>query len=231
MLALALRTLFVYLILTLFLRISGKRQVGQMEVGDLVCALLLSELAALPLTDPDIPLLHLLIPVPLIILCEILSACLCALFPKFKRIVEGTPSILIDKGVLDEKQLVKARLSPDELLAQLRLKGVSDLSQVYCAVLEQNGQLSVIQKSSLQPVSPSALDVDVQEEGVGFPLIVNGCVNRSALDRLQLSERQLRQKIAPYRVRDLLLCTLSDGGTLCLIPRGKNARQTIIINK
>ena len=221
MLASAIRTLFVYLILTFFLRVSGKRQVGQMEVGDLVCALLLSELAALPLTDPDIPLLYLLIPVPLIILCEILSACLCALFPKFKKVVEGTPSILIDKGLLDQKQLTKARLSPDELLAQLRLKGVSDLSQVYSAILEQNGQLSVILNSACQPATPSHFGMEVVEEGVAFPLIVSGRINRSGLDRLQMTEKQLRTKIAPHDLRDVLLCTVSDGGKLFLVLRDK----------
>ena len=221
MLAAAVRTLAVYLLLTFFLRISGKRQVGQMEVGDLVCALLLSELAALPLTDPDIPLVHLLVPVPLIILCEILSACLCALFPKFKKIVEGTPSILIDKGVIDQKQLFKARISPDELLAQLRLKGVADLSEVYAAVLEQNGQLSVILKSECRPAALSDLGLEVAEQGVGYPLIVSGRINRSGLDRMHLTEKQLRSKIAPHDMRDVLLCTLNDTGRLCLVLRDK----------
>ena len=94
MIAIALRALFIYIFLTFIMRISGKRQVGQLQVGELVTALLLSELAAFPIADQSIPLIFAVLPVTLILLLEILSACLCALFPRMKKIIEGTPSLL-----------------------------------------------------------------------------------------------------------------------------------------
>ena len=111
MIAIALRTLFIYIFLTFIMRISGKRQVGQLQVGELVTALLLSELAAFPIADQSIPLIFAVLPVTLILLLEILSACLCALFPRMKKIIEGTPSLLIVDGKLHDKAVYASQLS------------------------------------------------------------------------------------------------------------------------
>ena len=209
MIAIALRTLFIYIFLTFIMRISGKRQVGQLQVGELVTALLLSELAAFPIADQSIPLIFAVLPVTLILLLEILSACLCALFPRMKKIIEGTPSLLIVHGKLHEKALYASRLSPDELLAQLRLKDVSDLSLVDYAILEQNGQLSVILKPEKQPVT--------QTVGMAKSLIVCGKIDRSNLKHLNITEKALKKRLGNTKISDVLLYTVNDGGECRLI--------------
>lgn len=203
------------------MRISGKRQVGQLQIGELVTALLLSELAAFPIADPDVPLAFAVLPIVLIIALEIFSACLCALFPKIKKIVEGTPSFLVEDGKLDQKALFKNRLSPDELMAQLRLKGVADLSDVDYAILEQNGQLSVILKSSRQPLTPEDLDVKPKAKGLARTLIVCGKINTSNMKRLNLSESNLLSRLGGKSISDVLLYTVNDGGADKLIFRDK----------
>lgn len=217
MIAIALRTLFIYVFLTFIMRISGKRQVGQLQIGELVTALLLSELAAFPIADQSIPLIFAILPVTLILLLEILSACLCALFPRIKKIIEGTPSLLIVHGKLHEKALYTSRLSPDELLAQLRLKNISDLSLVDYAILEQNGQLSVILKPEKQPVTPEDLNLTPQTVGMAKALIVCGKIDRSNLKHLNITEKTLKKQLGNTRISDVLLYTVNDGGERRLI--------------
>ena len=203
MLIITLRTVIVYVVLTVFMRLLGKRQVGQMQVEELVTALLLSELAAFPIADPDIPLLHAAIPVALIVLLELISSCLCTVFPRLNRFIEGAPSILIANGILDQRQMYKCRISPDELLAELRLKDVGDPSAVEWAILEQSGRLSVILKKN-EDGSPE------KAPALSLPLIVGGTVHRTNLDRFGISMKALKQSLGKKKIRDVLLCT-SDG--------------------
>lgn len=222
MISIAFRTVFIYIFLTFFMRILGKRQVGQMQLSELVTALLLSELAAFPIADQNVPLAFAVIPVLLIVTCEITSTCLCALFPKMKKLIEGTPALLIVNGKLNQKQLFKNRLSPDELLAQLRLKDVSDLSKVDYAILEQNGQLSVILKAPNQPLTPSDMNINPKTEGLTRPLIICGKIDRSNMKRLNLTKDLLQKRLGTTPIKDVLLYTVNDGGECRLIVTDKN---------
>lgn len=212
MFAIALRTLLIYALLTIFVRFLGKRQVGQLEIGEFISALLLSELAAFPIADPSVPLSFAILPVSLIVLLEMLTSCLCARFPFFKKLFDGCPAILIRQGQLDEDALFKARISPDELLGQLRLKDVSDPSQVDYAILEQNGQLSVILKNKYRPLSPSDLQGNPQNDGYAVPLVICGDINRSALKAKKMTKADLTKKLKGVPVKDILLFTIDDGG-------------------
>ena len=209
----------IYLFLALIMRLSGKRQAGQLEVGELVTALLLSELAAFSIVDSGVPLSQALLPIALITLLEIAMSCLCALFPSFKRIFEGCPAVLIANGKIDKDALFGVRLSPDELLAQLRLKGVADPDEVDFAILEQNGQLSVILKSLHQPLTPRDLQKHPQDQGYARPLVVCGKINYSNLHLLGMTKRDLQKRLGKTPIRSVLLYTLNDAGHACLVLR------------
>lgn len=217
MLTIALRTALIFVFLTFFMRLLGKRQVGQLEIGEFVSALLLSELAAFPVADPDVPLIFALLPITLIVTLEILFSCLCARFPFIKKIVDGCPAILIKKGTVDQAALLKTRISPDELLSQLRLKGCSDPSEADYAILEQNGQLSVILKSPNRPICPCDLGLSPQNQGYAQPLVICGRINRSALSSCGLDEKLLINKLHGLSPADVLLFTIDDGGKEFLV--------------
>ena len=217
MLAIAVRTVLIYLFLTFFMRLLGKRQVGQLEIGEFVSALLLSELAAFPVADPDIPLAFALLPIALIVLLEILISALCARFPVIKKVFDGCPALLIRKGIIDQRALSKARIPPDELLAQLRLKNVSDPATVDYAILEQNGQLSVILKNPYRPLCPQDLEKHPQNEGYAVPVILCGRINFSGLFAMGLNEQTLQRKLGSLPVSEILLYTLDDAGKEYLV--------------
>ena len=215
MLIIALRTLFVYLFLMLLMRLLGKRQVGQMQVEELVSALLLSELAAFPIADQSIPLIYAFLPVAIIVLFELFATCLSSIFPAVNRLLEGAPAILIAGGVLDQKQLIRCRISPDELLAQLRLKDVADLSQVDYAILEQTGQLSVFLKSG----------ENGKNGKLSLPLIVNGAIFRKNLKRFSLTVPALKRHLAGVPIKNVLLYAENEDGKSVLIEKDREAQE------
>ena len=146
MASMVIRTLIIYVLLNITLRIMGKRQIGELDVEELVSTLLISEIAALPIDDTDIPLFNAIIPVVLILSLEIILSTLKNKSEKLKRRIEGEPSYIIYKGKLMQKNLADNRISINELLSELRVQGAADISDVYYAVLEQNGTMSVIKR-------------------------------------------------------------------------------------
>ena len=212
MLIISFRTVLIFVFLTIFMRLLGKRQVGQLEIGEFVSALLISELAASPIADPDAPLLFALLPMALIVILEILISCLCAHFPSVKKLFDGCPSVLIRKGQVDQDALAKARLSPDELLSQLRLKGCAHPAEADYAVLEQNGQLSVIFKASDRPLTPGDLQLNLPDEGYALPLVICGRINHSALCASGMGEKDLIKKLKGTPLSSVLLFAVDDTG-------------------
>ena len=136
MISLLFRTLLIYLFLTMILRLMGKRQVGEMEISELVTTLLLSEIAALPMEDTDIPVLHALVPILAIVALEIIITYLKTKWNPLKKIFESQPVFLIRRGVLNQTELERNRISVNEFLGELRMQGVSVLTDAYYAILE-----------------------------------------------------------------------------------------------
>ena len=130
MASIIIRTAIVYILLTISLRITGKRQLGELDVGELVCTLLISELMAIPIDDPDIPLLNAVIPTLFVISLEIIISAIKNKSEKLKRAVEGTPTYIIYKGRLLQDVLKENRISINELLSEMRKQSITDLRDV-----------------------------------------------------------------------------------------------------
>ena len=191
MTSLFLRTLLIYFVLTVTMRLMGKRQIAQLEITDLVTTILISEIASLPLTDKSIPLLHAIIPILSLLSFEVLTSYLLARNPKIKGLLSARPAVLIQDGVISQKAMGRARISADELISELRQNGVSDPAQVRYAILEQNGKISVILYQRYQPVTPDIQKAEIEEEGLFHIIIDKGVVNSHSLAELKLSEKEL----------------------------------------
>ena len=142
------RTIILYSVLLAAVRLMGKRQIGQLQAGEFVAALLISELAAIPMTDHDIPLSHGLIPLLTVTVCEVALAFCSQKSKKLRRLLDGQPIELVRDGKYITKNLEKARVTEDEIDAQIRLKGYADISQVKTVTLEQSGGMSVLPNDS-----------------------------------------------------------------------------------
>ena len=220
------RTFIIYIILELSMKLMGKRQIGEFQLSELVTTLLLSELAALPISDPDIPLLYMAVPVALIISLEVITSFLSVKSLKLRRIFAGKPSVLIRRGVLDQQELRRLRISCSELLAQLRQKGYGDISEINYAIVEDDGQLSVFPKVDMRPPNISEF-TDVMggavppDGGIAHALIIEGDIIEDNLKCSQKTvtfvEDQLRQ--ANCRQKDVLLLLCDDTDKVTLIKR------------
>ena len=175
------RTLIVYSSLMIVLRLMGKRQIGEMEVTDLVTTLLLSEIAALPVTNLDIPISYAIIPMVLLLGLEVGSSMLLAAFPKSKKLLSARPAVLIKNGVLDQKMLRDTRLTPEELMAEVRQNGLCDLSQVKDAILEKNGKITLFPFARYAPPSVGDLSLALPETELSHVVFFGGSVLREGL--------------------------------------------------
>jgi uncharacterized membrane protein YcaP (DUF421 family) len=217
------RTILIYLMVTGAMRLMGKRQIGQLEVSELVTTFLLSEIATLPIENPDIPVLHAVVPVVTLLTLEVSMALLLSRSSRLRRKLEAPPSMLICKGRLDQKELLRNRLSVEELLAGLRQQGVSDPEEVDYAILEKNGQLSVILKEPYRPATVKDAGLSVGHEGMMHVLISGGTVNEYNL-RLLGKDREwldgvLKRKKA--RREDVLCLLCNDAGKTELLRKEK----------
>ena len=162
--SIVIRTLIIYILLSFSLRIMGKRQLGELDVAELVSTLLISEIAAIPIDDPDIPILNAIIPIFFIISIEIIVSSFKNKSEKLKRVVEGTPVYIIYKGRVLQKNLMDNRISINELLSSLRSQGISDISEVDYGIIEPSGTLSVIKTDSTPLSHPIIIDTSVCED-------------------------------------------------------------------
>ena len=147
MVSIFVRTFIIYLLLTLAMKIMGKREIGELDVGELVSTLLISEVAAIPIDDPDLPLMNAIVPILFILSLEILISYGKTRSNKLKSVIEGRASYLIYKGRILESALKENRLTLNELISEIRTQGIGDIGDVSYAILEQNGRISIIKRS------------------------------------------------------------------------------------
>lgn len=138
------RTIILYLFIIAGIRLMGKRQVGELEPSELVLALLIADLAAVPMQDFGIPLLTGIIPIFTLLCITMILSVLTMKSVKFRAIVCGRPSIIVENGKLCQQEMKKNRFTVDELMEELRMKGITDISTIKYAILETNGQISVL---------------------------------------------------------------------------------------
>ncbi|MBO5273080.1 MAG: DUF421 domain-containing protein [Clostridia bacterium] len=217
-----LRTFIIYFAVACGIRMTGKRQIGELRLSELITTLLISELAVMPLSDTDIPILHALVPAALIFSLEITIPWLVAKSALLKRIVDGTPSILIRHGVLDTAELAKMRITIEELIAELRLKDIADIADVDYAILEQNGRISVFPKASERPPTAKDMKIKANNTGIAHILISDGFPSKAGLALTGHDMHWLKSKLPKSRtIEDVFLFTVDDAETINIIYKRK----------
>jgi len=215
------RTLILYLLIMLGLRLMGKRQIGELEPSELVLTMMLSDLATVPMQDFGIPLLAGVIPIVTLLALSMLFSQLSLHHLRFRALVCGTPTVLIREGVLQQAAMRRNRYTIDELLEELRGQGISSIEDVKYAVLENSGQLSVLPWS--QP--PTAAQLGLQDQ-VTLPVVLinDGRLLRGNLTACGHDETWLRETLQREGLtspREVFLLTLDETGeTVCVRKEG-----------
>lgn len=217
------RTIILYFIIMLGLRLLGKRQIGELEPSELVLTMMISDLATVPMQDFGIPLLAGVIPILTLLALSMLMSQLSLRNLRFRELVCGTPAVLIRDGNIQQAAMRKNRYTLDELLEELRGQGISSVEEVKYAVLENSGQLSVLPWTQRQPPSAAQLQLEIEDD-VTLPtvLINDGRVMRKnltacGLDSLWLqAQLQERQLASP---KEVFLLTLDEHGQISCVKK------------
>ena len=219
MLTIFLRTVIIYVLLIGSMRILGKRQLGELEISELITTILLSEIAAIPISDQNIPVIYAVIPLVTIMTFEIVVSLSLIKFPRLKSIFSSRPSVLIKDGMINQKELLKNRISSEELISELRLKNVTDYETVKYAILEENGLMTVIPKASEQPPTSRDMNVKVEDSGILHIIISNGKWNEHNLKLLSIEKKKIEKYISSKHVsvNNVFLLLADDSGGLKLV--------------
>lgn len=202
----------------------GKRQIGELQLSELVTTFMLSELAIIPIQDTDTPVSHAIIPILLLLSMEVIISFIITKNNKLKVFFVGRPSILICHGRLNQQELQKMRMSIIELMTELRLKDISDISDVEYAILEENGKLSVFPKIDKTPVKLSDINLSPKESGIAHPVVIDGEISPINLDLAHKNERWLNNilKDENKKIEDIFLFTVDDSGKTNIIMKDKS---------
>jgi len=184
------------------MRLMGKRQLGQLEPVDFVIALMISELATLPMEDNRIPLIYAIVPITTLVLLQITTSVIELKSEKLRTLLNGEPSILVKDGKVNIKELRHLRYNLDDLLEELRLKGYFNLNEIHYAIMETNGDISILPKNSSSPPNREDLNVKVQDEPLPLPIILDGNINYGNLKLINKDENWLYKKLKHYSIEN-----------------------------
>ena len=228
MLIVLVRTLILYVFVVIAMRIMGKRQIGQLQPFELVVTLMLSELAAIPMESPGIPLINGITPILTLIAAQVILSYISLKSDRARGFICGTPSVLIENGKIVESELKRLRYNLSDLMEQLRAKDVPNISDVEYAILETSGQLSVIEKAQKRPVIPEDLNLHPKYEGLPYTLIMDGHVIHRNLAKLKLNIEWLYHELDYLGItspKDVFFACLDTKGKLfCQLKSGKEAK-------
>lgn len=175
------RTLILYFLIIISVRLMGKKQVGELEPTELVLAMIISDLAAVPMQDFGIPLLYGVLPICVLSAVTMLLSVLMLKNVHFRELMCGRPSVIVENGCLLEKEMERNRFTTDELMEELRLQGITDISAVKYAILENSGEISFILTEKASPVTAEQMGIQTQEGGLPKIIISDGRLIRKAL--------------------------------------------------
>ena len=216
------RTIILYFLIVVGMRLMGKRQIGELEPSELVLTMMISDLAAVPMQDFGIPLLFGLIPIVTLLAITMALSVLSLKSIRFRNLICGRPSVIMEHGSILQNALAKNRFTVDELLEELRLQGITDLSTVKYAILENSGRVSVILYEAYQPATPDQLDLTPEEEGLPLIIISDGRVLRQNLQLRNLDQHWLQQQLAEHghtSPTQVFLLTVDEVGRIYYVPK------------
>ncbi len=214
------RTVILYLVLIAVIRLLGKRQIGQLEPSELVVAMLIADLASIPMQDSAIPLLSGLVPILTVLGLELVLSMLSMRSIFLRKLLCGKPVILIENGKILENNLRKTRVTLDELTEQLRLKDILDIDSVQFAILETGGQLSVFPYPEKAPASAEDAGIAVKAQYLPVTIISDGKLLRDNLQKAGKDTHWLQKQLKAQRAtaQDTLLLTV-DGSNRVVFRR------------
>lgn len=211
-----LRTIIIYSLVILCMRLMGKRQIGQLQPYEVVIALMISDLAAIPMEDESVPLLSGVIPIVTLLGLQLIISFVVLKNRHIRKLICGSPRIMVLNGHIQEKNLRREMYNLDDLTEALRVAGYPNLSDVSLVILETGGSLSVVPKGVVSTITPE--DMKIQKpDTVCWDIIKDGHLDINNLDQAGLSEKKLKKEIKAVgggSYRDVFYCNADNHGKM-----------------
>ena len=218
------RSAIIYLVLLAGIRLLGKRQMGELELNELVIAMLVSDFASTPLQNLNMPLHYGIVSALTLLSLSLLFSFLCLKSLRFRMIFCGNPTVIINNGKLVQSAMRRNRFTVDELLGELRAQGIPDLRSVKYAILETNGQLSVLPAAEEQPLTAGDMGIETEDTAPPVLVISDGRLLREALTSLGLDQKWLQNVLKQHGLthhRQVFLLSVDSKKRALLIPKGR----------
>ena len=224
MLAIVVRTVIMYIFLVITMRFMGKRQIGEMQLSELVVTLMLSEIAAIPIVEEEYSLFDAALPVILLVALEMAISFFVTKSSRLKKIIDGRPSVVIKDGKIRMAELRRLRITLDELMSEMRQKDIFDIRDVEYALVENNGKLSVCLKNSARAASIEDLDIEPARAGLAYTLIIDGEICSSGLALYGIDKEWVIKKLKNKKLslNDVLLMTVDEDGEVYVVKKQKD---------
>jgi len=228
MLIILIRTVILYFIVLFVIRVMGKAELSKMDPFEMVVLFMIAELAAIPIESLDIPLLNGAAAILTLLFLEVSLSYLSIKSPKINKLLNGKPSIIIDRGNINEKELKNQRISIDDLMQQLRLKNYPSMADVDYAILEANGDLSIIPKPEKAPLTRNDMGFETSSTIMPMVLISDGELYQNSLKLLGKEESYLKKELLKAKLTDysqVFLCFYDENRQLHVYPKGKSRKD------
>ena len=217
------RSVIIYILVIVAVRLMGKRQVGELKPHELVITILLSAVAVVPLEDNSMPLANCAIPILLFISLEIIVAVISMKSYKLRDLIQGKPIFIIRRGKLNQRLLKDMRFTVDDLVDALRQAGSFSLDEIEDAVIETNGKISVLLKSQYKPLCANDISLKTDEHGMPITVIMDGKAVEEYFNKEKISKSQIKLLLTSEGKdeSDIMLMTVDDSGKTFVIDKEK----------
>lgn len=210
------RVLILYILVLITMRLMGKRELGQMQPFELVIAIMIADLASVPMSDTGIPITNGIIPILALLLIQLIISLINLKSIRARSILCGIPSILIYRGKIDEKVMKKEKFTINELQERLRQNNVFNIGDVEYAILETSGQVTVIQKPEKRNTIPEDFGIVPEYEGIPYDLVIDGKVMYENLKAIGRDYNWLLKQVEKFKIKpeEALIVTFDGKGQI-----------------
>lgn len=218
------KTVLLYLVVVISMRLMGKRQIGQLQPFEFAIAVMISEIAAIPLTEENKNIIDGIIPIFILVICQFIISIVSIKSVRARQIICGRPRVVVKNGTIQEKNLRKELYTINDLLELLRISNVQNISDVEFGVLETNGELSLVMKSQKRPLTPADLGISTEYEGPSLDIIIDGVVHNENLKLANLDINWLMEQLKNKGwsdPKDIFFASLNSKGELYIQPKWK----------
>lgn len=216
------RSILIYIFVLVVMRLMGKREIGQLQPFELAIAIMIADLASIPMTDPGIPISNGVISILGLLVMHLIISIINMKSIKAREIICGKPTILVYRGKIDEKALKKERFTINELEERLRGNNIINLGDVEYAILETSGQVTVIQKPEKRNTIPEDFNIVPEYEGIPYDLVIDGRIMDDNLKALGKNREWLKKQVEKFKMKpeEALVVTYDGKGQIFCQKKG-----------